>query len=355
MRDRRISGATPFDDLIAGWGAGIQTNDVGIFRGPVSAVVIGDADYKFRGEDYAGIRGVYASGDLNHDGTSDIVVAAPHAQTGADDAAVYVYTQPFGAVEDFTTAHAVIRGPGGTYEYVSTVSTEFDFSGDGVDDLAIGFPRDDSMGRDTGSVLIFFGPVAGQLEPDDADVRLVGPHEHARAGYSLDGVADATAGEHPLEDVAVLVIEGEANTSETGAAVSRAGDVDGDGLSDLLIGASLWDPYLPSDDSQQFDTSIPDGWNDTYHPDTDPPFPVIFYLSQVHGAVYLVRGGATGTLPLADADAAFYGDKYYGRVGQRLFPAGDDNGDGYADFVFDGRATNDAPSLFMVHGCPMAP
>ncbi len=58
---------------------------------------------------------------------------------------------------------------------------------------------------------------------------------------------------------------------------------------------------------------------------------------------------------MADADAAFYGDQYYGKVGRLLFPAGDDNGDGYDDFVFSAVASNGATSLYLVHGCPMSP
>jgi hypothetical protein len=78
-----------------------------------------------------------------------------------------------------------------------------DLDGDGAQDLAVGAPQDPRAGDGAGAVLLLYGPIDGG---------------------SLDlGAAD-------------LVLTGEGANHEAGAAL-LGGDVDGDGVGDLVIGA----------------------------------------------------------------------------------------------------------------------
>ena len=92
----------------------------------------------------------------------------------------------------------------------SSVSSAGDFNGDGFDDLLIGAPNADSNGNNSGSTYVVFGK----------DVN--------SSPVQLSDIASGKGG---------FVIEGEAQNDYSGYSVSAAGDVNGDGLDDLIIGA----------------------------------------------------------------------------------------------------------------------
>ena len=83
-----------------------------------------------------------------------------------------------------------------------------------------------------------------------------------------------------------------------GRVVSAAGDVDGDGADDFLVGA-------PNNDTN----------------------------GSSSGAAYLVAGNESGTSSLLSADAILYGSGASDQVGYGLAGVGDQNGDGYDDFA----------------------
>jgi len=96
------------------------------------------------------------------------------------------------------------------------VSTAGDVNGDGVDDLLIGAPRADPNGNYSGASYVVFGGAgvgnSGNLELSALD---------GTNGFRLSGVAAY---------------------DQSGEAASTAGDVNGDGVDDLLIGAFGADP-----------------------------------------------------------------------------------------------------------------
>lgn len=144
---------------------------------------------------------VYTAGDVNADGFGDIIVSAPHG-LGA-----YVI---FGGATTLAQPATIAAGGGGGYLLahggVEGVSGGNDVNGDGVPDVMVGVPSD---GDGVGRVFVVFG------KSDAAPVPL------------------ATV----AEDMAGYVIEGDPKYRYAGALVGSTGDFNGDGLSDILVGA----------------------------------------------------------------------------------------------------------------------
>jgi uncharacterized repeat protein (TIGR01451 family) len=122
-------------------------------------------------------------------------------------------------------------------------------------------------------------------------------------------------------DNADVTLVGEDNGDWAGYFASPAGDVDGDGLGDLLVGAP-----------QAGNKVCP------YPPNPDGSCPA---LAKGEGVAYLVLGRSLASGPhapwsLADADASFLGCETTSMTARQLYTAGDVNGDGYDDMIISG-------------------
>ena len=99
-----------------------------------------------------------AFGDLNADQTADAVVAAPLDDAGGTDAgAVFVFFGPFAASPSprySGSASAVVRGANAGDRLGASLVVR-DVTGDGLGDLVIGAPENDSSGTDAGAVYVF--------------------------------------------------------------------------------------------------------------------------------------------------------------------------------------------------------
>lgn len=177
--------------------------------------------------DYAG-KSVALAGDINGDGIDDLVVGAPYASPNATtysgstyviygDARVFSATQTIDSVADVTIngVQTIEAATGFSLAYAG------DINGDGFDDLIIG--RAPYAGVDAGSAYILFG--SGTLP----------------AAIELDGLTPSdsalSGGSATLTDLAGFVLSGIDLNDYAGQIVSSAGDVNGDGFADIIIGA----------------------------------------------------------------------------------------------------------------------
>jgi hypothetical protein len=173
--------------------------------------------------DHAGIS-VASAGDVNADGFADIIVGANLADSsGTDSGAAYVVfgaASGFAATIDLSTLNGTngfkLTGATGDQSGFSVASAG-DVNGDGYADLIIGAPAHGSL---AGESYVVFGAASGFAASIDLTTL------NGTTGFALDGV---TAGDN------------------SGMSVASAGDVNGDGFSDLVVGATGVDPLHGTD------------------------------------------------------------------------------------------------------------
>ena len=169
------------------------------------------------------------------------------------------------------------------------------------------------------------GYVPDAQDCDDGDPA-VNPLGVEVCGDGLDGDCDGRAGPScgpggdGLVSEATARLLGASAGDAVGYAVSFAGDLDGDGLQELLIGA-----------------------------------PSVTVSTRGDGAAYLVLGGSLGgDRSLADADAVLIGEGRNAAAGTALAPAGDLDGDGLPDVWVgastDGRGGPSAGAVSLLSG-----
>ncbi|TFF22006.1 hypothetical protein E3C22_15265 [Jiella endophytica] len=256
--------------------------------------------------DHAG-NSVSSAGDVNGDGIDDLIVSAPNASNnGTSSGSSYVV---FGTNTGFdaTLDLADLDGTDGfriddaaaSDSSLWSVSSAGDVNGDGIDDIIVGAPYADNMGSGSGSAYVVFGTTAGfdaTLDLADLD---------GTDGFRLDGV---TAGDG------------------AGYSVSSAGDVNGDGIDDFIVGA-------PGADN----------------------------MGSGSGSAYVVFGTTAGfdaTLNLADLDGSngfrLDGVTAGDSAGIPVSAAGDVNGDGIDDLAVSARHADnmgsDSGSAYVVFG-----
>jgi len=272
------------------------------------------------GFDQAGFS-VSSAGDVNGDGYADVIVGAP---TAGDVGAAYVVLgreSGFGSVADGRTVidltslaptdGFIVRGDGAADNAAWSVSSAGDVNGDGYADLIVGAPFDDDGGSNAGAAYVVLGRASG-----------FGSLEGGRSVVDLGSLAPADG----------FVLRGGAAGDNAGRSVSSAGDVNGDGFDDLIVGAPAGD----------------DGGENA-------------------GVAHVVLGRASGFGSPKDGRAVLdlgslapsdgfviLGDLQGDAAGWSAAPAGDVNGDGYADLIVGGRLADrgglDAGEAYVVYG-----
>lgn len=251
--------------------------------------------------------GVSSAGDLNGDGIDDIVIGAAYASSGGSNSGssyvVFGSTTPFAATLPVGNLNGSngFRLPGAAASDFSgfPVQSAGDFNGDGIDDLAIGAIGADPNGSESGSGYVVFGQ------------RFAFP-----ANFALSSLNGSNG----------VRIDGVAAGDRASYGFSNAGDINGDGISDLILGAYLADPNGSNSGSSYV----------VFGKRT--PFSETLALSSLDGSTgFRLDGVAVGDFS-----------------GTAVAGAGDINGDGIDDVVIgaDGAdaTANQSGSSFVVFG-----
>ena len=206
---------------------------------------------------------VAGAGDVNDDGFADVVVGAYQNDAGGVDAGrAYVY---LGATRVADKASIVLTGADAGDSFGFAVSGAGDVNKDGRADIVVGAYHNGAGGKDAGRAYVSFG---GKTVSPTADVVFTGEAAGDAFGYAVgaagdangDGYADVIVGAYgndaggsaagrgyvyfgaPTPDPAAdWLLTGFQTLDNLGFAVSGAGDVDGDGYSDAVVGAPYSD------------------------------------------------------------------------------------------------------------------
>ena len=206
--------------LLVGSGLGLRAQ-IDPFPATLSLSSLnGSNGFQIAGTESEGSFGAAASGigDLNGDGLADFIVGAPAMSRGGDSRVgacfvVFGRTTGFPAQFDLATLDGSngfqLLGTGAFAQTGQAVSFAGDVNGDGLDDLLIGAPSASFGGvQGTGAAYVVWGRNTGF--PATLDLA------------TLDGTTGFT-------------IPGPGQSDQLGSAVAWAGDVNHDGIDDLLV------------------------------------------------------------------------------------------------------------------------
>ncbi|HFE44130.1 MAG TPA: hypothetical protein ENJ18_01370, partial [Nannocystis exedens] len=284
-----------FRDLLVGaYGVNAQGTFSGrsyIIYGPLSESIAlgkndsyglsidGEAELDFSGHALAG------GGDINGDGLDDVIIGAYGADPNGDNSgrAYVVYGTDSDGNKKILLSE-VAQGIGGFAldgeqegdHAGDALAMLGDINGDGFADFAVGAPLADTNGMGSGRVYIVHGGDSLQSRP-------------------LAEVADGQGG---------FVLDGETFRDYAGISVDGAGDVDGDGLDDIIIGAYGADPN-----------------------------------GMVSGRAYVIFGKtdteavSLNAIRQGEGGFSFAGEDAGDQAGIAVAGAGDVNGDGFADLL----------------------
>ena len=303
-----INGDGYKDFIVGAYGVNSNKGKVYIYKNAMTGTDI--PDVAVYGENLSEMgKSVSDAGDLNGDGYDDYIIGAS-AYGDFATGRVYIF---FGSVNPDTIPELIINGFANNSRFGTSVSGAGDVNADGYDDIIIGAPEYNSS---QGRVYIYFG---GSIMDTIHDVQMTGATSLYRFGHSVssagdmngDGFSDVIVGipgtsssrgsiriyngGNPMDSAFDQIYTGTVADEQFGHSVSEAGDVNNDGFSDVIFGAPGYQGYKG--------------------------VAVILLGNNIGG--FSIRGDDTGD-----------------QLGYSVSGAGDINGDGYSDVVIGAPYAN---------------
>lgn len=254
--------------------------------------------------------------DFTGDGAVDVAVGATAGSQGYGG--VYVIPGPLDGPGSVPALATLTIEPAASFDYTGQVASFLgDLDGDGISELATGYPGTTVHHSNDGVVRIFLGGTSGRVTPDDADASVIGAAANDALGWAF-----------------------------------AAGDADGDGADDfglLAAGAAYLFSGMPVDGSTQADADVsivcPDASSYPIYNfanvgdlsgDGHDDLGVIDSYYSPQGAADVYFTPIAGTLTTEDADAWLY-DGYNGSASTAIqgpmMSAGDQDNDGFGDLL----------------------
>lgn len=260
-----VNGDGYSDVVIGAWGFSANAGRAYVYLGSATGLNSTPA-FKATGPSYGiGVNlgwAVGTAGDVNNDGYDDVIIGVPFVQDPIKgDGQAYVYLGTAGGLSA-TPVFTANGEVGGNHSFFgSSVGTAGDVNGDGYADIIIGaYLYNDHTGR----AYVYLGNASG-LNSTPAFVA-TGKAVNNNFGLSLgtagdvneDGYDDVIIGEPGsisytgrvymylgsatgLSATPAFTLTGEATNNGFGGSVKTAGDVNGDGYAEVIIGASGYD------------------------------------------------------------------------------------------------------------------
>ncbi|MFH1463760.1 MAG: MopE-related protein [Pseudomonadota bacterium] len=307
---------------------------------------LASADAKLLGETADDrVKVAYGAGDVNADGYDDVLVGCRECDTavGTDAGQAYLFQGPLTGEMSLGTAQAVLMGETAGDLAGFAVAGAGDTNADGFDDILVSAQGDDDGASEAGAAYLLLGPVLGEIDLATADAKMIGDAASDYVAYALapagdvnaDGFADfmvnvgfddpVGAGRNGSACVLHGPVSGTVDLTSSdaviyataagyvGLSMSTAGDMDGDGLDDMLIGARA--------DSQS-------------------------------GFAYVVLSPVAGLFELGSAEATFTGETTYDWAGNYngVAGGGDIDGDGYPDLLVGAPHASWGGRCYLIYG-----